>query len=330
MLRQVTVLLLLVFLGGQIQADNYKDPYTRDLLVLTGWFEGEFNNEEQIWFHRRSGTAGAAPTQIHMINKRVESNTLGEHVFYVEEYADNDPDNVIRQRWVTFTSDVTKGAIRMRQGFFKSPERYRGAYLDDKKLAGISPDDIFFVDGCDVFIRRVADQYQGAMEAKSCVFGDGDERRYSVHNITLSTSKFWRDDATYRVADDSFFKGTPPAQPTKFRRAKIFYCDFYTYKKNGQSQKLGTHRVHGQGGTARVSRGGDSVPLEILIRQKEYPYYSTRPDFIYYSVRNAGEARSIAFGVADADSRQFGLKSGDSGVFCHRLGYTFQQNVDEL
>ena len=34
------------------------DPLARDLLVLTGWFEGEFDNEEQRWFQAdpRSGT----------------------------------------------------------------------------------------------------------------------------------------------------------------------------------------------------------------------------------------------------------------------------------
>jgi len=311
-------------------ADDAYDPNTRDLLMIAEWFEGEFNNEEQVWFHRRSGAGGDEPTRLHVTNRRVDLDEFGEHVFYVEEYRDHDPDEVYRQRLVIFSSEGANGSIRMRQGFFRNPKSVLGAHADAALLEGLTEDDVLFLDECDVFFRRVADQYHGSMKSKTCVFGEGDERRYSVHEIILSESKFWRIDATYLTADDSFFRGTPPGTQSQLRRAKVFYCSFYFYGTNGETETVSELRVHGQGGTTTAVRSADGTTFEILIREKEYPYYATRPDFLYYSIRRFGENRSIAFGVTDPDARQFGTRAGEVGAFCYREGYTFREPVEML
>ena len=71
------------------------DPFARDLLVLTDWFEGEFDNEEQRWFQAdpRSNTPeDERHVRVHATHKRIEAPEFGEHVFYVEEYTNNDPE----------------------------------------------------------------------------------------------------------------------------------------------------------------------------------------------------------------------------------------------
>jgi len=326
----VPLTMLLVLAAAPASADDAYDPNTRDLLVIAEWFEGEFDNEEQVWFHRRSRADGEEPTRLHVSNRRVELDQFGEHVFYVEEYRDHNPEEVYRQRLVVFSSEGANGSIRMQQGFFKNPQAVLGAQTDTTLLDNLAEDDVLFLDECDVFFRRIADQYHGSMRPKACVFGEGDERRYSVHDIVLSASKFWRVDATYRVSDDSFFRGTPPGTESQLRRAKIFYCSFYFYGDDGNTETISDLRVHGQGGTVTAVRSADNATFEILIRDKEYPYYATRPDFLYYSIRRFGEHRSIAFGVTDPDSRQFGTRAGEVGAFCHREGYAFREPVEML
>lgn len=312
-------------------ADDAADPFARDLLILTDWFEGEFDNEEQLWFHTRSRAGGETPVRIHTAHKRVSLPSFGDHVFYVEEYKDHDPETVYRQRLVIFSSDTDKDAIRMQQGFFKKPDAVRGAHEDVSLVAGLTPDDILFIDECDVFLRRVADQFEGGMDEKACVFGEGDERRYSVHNVVLSKTKFWRDDTTFLVSDDSFFRGTAPGEPTELRRAKFYICDVYFYGEDRRQQQVVEDlRIHSQGGTGKAIRESDGQEFELLLREKEYPYYTSRPDFIYYSLRESGERLSTAYGVADPQSRQFGMNAGRVGAFCHLEGYAFRENYEEI
>ena len=103
-----------------VLADDAPDPFARDLLIMAEWFEGEFDNEEQLWFHQRSRAEGEPPVRIHTIHKRIDNAALGDIVFYVEEYRDNNPAEVIRQRVVTMDSDPLEEAIRIRQGFLSN------------------------------------------------------------------------------------------------------------------------------------------------------------------------------------------------------------------
>lgn len=330
-MRLSTILLLVSFAFLPARADDAENPLARDLLILADWFEGEFDNEEQLWFHARSRSKDETPVRLHTAHKRIELPSFGDHVFYVEEYKDNNPDAVIRQRLVTFETDLERGAIRMKQGFFRNADDVRGSHNELSKLSGLSTQDVVFLAECDVFIRRVADQFEGGMDARTCVFGSGEEQRYSVHNIVLSATKFWRDDSTYLVSDDSFFRGTRPGKPARLRRSRMYICDVYFYGEKPTDQQIVKDlRIHSQGGVGNAIRNADGQAFELLLREKEYPYYDTRPDFIYYSLRITGERRSVAYGVADPLSRQFGLNAGEVGAFCHLEGYTFRQLFEEL
>lgn len=308
------------------------DPFARDLLILTDWFEGEFDNEEQLWFQKdpRSNTDELSRHErMHTIHHRIDQPDFGNHVFYVEEYLDHDPANVFRQRLVTFRSDQESNAIRMQQGFFKKPEKFLGAQSNPKAFEGLSSADVLFLDECDVYWNRVAEQYEGKMKNKTCVFGEGEKRRYSVHNMVLSESKYWRVDSTFLVSDDSLHKGHAVDAPFKMRRAKQFQCQVIFRGENG-TQTLENLKLHSQGGSVDVKRDSDGAEFTILMRDKEYPFYTTRPDFIFLSVRKKGENTSLAYSVNDSNSRSLGMKMQELLVYCHLNGYEFREAYETL
>ncbi len=313
-------------------ADN--DSMTRDLLLLTDWFEGRFDNEEQRWFQEMEGYKGRTSEEfvrIHTMHKRVDLPQFGEHVFYVEEYRDSDPSQIIRQRLVIFSTDGETRQVRMQQGFFKSPTAYAGGYQEPDKLADLTPEDVSFIDTCDVTWKRVASQFEGSMAPKACVFGEGEDRRYSVHDMWLSPDKYWRVDATFRVSDDSHFAGAQRDKPYEMRRALPFNCSFYFFANNQfEGQVIEGLSLHSQGGTVTATRDSDGKAYEIFMREKEYDYYETRPDFIYFALREKGETRSVAFSVNDPDARTVGVRAESIGAFCHRDGYTFRQPLELL
>ncbi|MEM9532486.1 MAG: chromophore lyase CpcT/CpeT [Pseudomonadota bacterium] len=338
--RRGGLLLLALAWAGGVVADDAANPVARDLKILTQWFAGEFDNEEQVWFENdpRSATSETdRHLRIHTAHRRLDLPALGDHVFYVEEYRDNDPASVFRQRLVIFDALPTEGVIRMRQGFLRDAAAARGAHLAPEKLAGLTPDGVQFMkdidptSDCTVRWRRVADHYEGQMTEKTCQFGEGDERRYSVHNMVLSANKYWREDGSYFVADDRHKAGNQPGSYTQLRRARSYLCDFTFRGEDGRvSQTAAGLRLLNQGGQVEVTRESDGQRFTALLRNKEYPYYEERPDFLYFSFRETGAARSMVYTVNDADSRRFGFNTQGIGAHCHLEGYSFRESLTEL
>ena len=327
---------LMAVAGQPSHAQEYtvpRDPHARDLLILTEWFDGEFDNEEQLWYEadpRSQTPEEVRHERLHTMHRRLDLPAFGEHVFYVEEYKNNDPDEVIRQRLVIFSSEGLSGGIRMRQGFFKSPGDALGAQFDPDRLLGLSASDVSFLDECDVYWTRVADQFEGRMKPRACVFGEGETRRYSIHNMTLSETKYWRVDATRLTSDDSLHIGHPEDQPTRMRRADPFICEMNIRLDDGSSQRVDNLRLHSQGGTRRVVREDNGEEYILRLRDKEYPFYDTRPDFLFLAVRKANEQRSLAYTVGDPDSRRLGVSISGLLAHCYREGYSFRQPLEQL
>lgn len=337
---------LLAGSGYTALAEGY-DPQKRDIEILTQWFEGQFDNEEQVWFQNHPGSATPEEGRhgkVHMLHRRLDLPEFGDHVFYVEEYVDDDVTKIVRQRIVTFASDPASKSIRMKQGFLKDAQGAVGGYFDPGKLSSLTRADVFFMEDleptaqCDVFWTRVASQFEGKMPDKGCVFGEGDKRRYSVHNMILSEDKYWRIDATYLLSDNSFHAGSPGGRYHKMSRALPFLCSGRIFSNPDSTfddgttsiQTFGNKRLHSQGGTFTITRDSDGQTFEVLMRTKEYPFYNTRPDFLYFSLRKAGEQRSMAFSVNDTNSRVVGITLPGFSASCHRIGYDFRQKLEIL
>lgn len=306
------------------------DPNARDMLILTEWFEGEFDNEEQRWFHKRNGGEDEpAHRRLHAIHKRLDLPQIGEHVFHLQHYLDDDPNNVMRQRIGVFVSEPEGNVIRMKQGIYKDNDRSRDAHLNPDKLSGLTEDDIYFVEGCDLFWRREADQYVANMGPKACAFGESDLYRYSIHRWTLSKSKLWLVDSSFLMSDDSLHIGLPEDQPFRMRRAKTFICKV-TFRDNGESQTFEGLKIHSQGGLVWLKREFDGETLGFRIREKEYPFYDSLPDLLFYAVRKPGDDSSVVSSFHDIDSRRLGLSTDRIFSHCQRGGYEFREVLGAL
>ena len=328
----LAAVLLLISTAAQAAAPD-NDPFARDLLVLTGWFEGEFDNEEQRWFQAdpRSNTPeDERHVRVHATHKRIDAPNFGEHVFYVEEYTHDDPGRVYRQRLVIFSSAPEAGGIRMRQGFFHEPERFLGAQHNP---------------ACSTTSRRRTHSSwtsatctgsawpassKAACARKPAFSARASSAATPSHNLYLSESKYWRVDSTFLLADDSLHIGMPADQPFELRRAKQFVCNFTFDPRGPEPQEITGLRLHSQGGSFNVTRERDGSEFTVLMRDKEYPYYSTRPDFIYFSIRRKGEQASIAFTVNDPESRALAVNTGEFLASCYREGYEFRESLAAL
>lgn len=318
------------------------DPFARDLIILTNWFEGEFDNEEQIWFENypeQLKQGEEKHPRIHTMHRRINVPEIGDHVFYVEEYVANDPAQIVKQEIVTFRSDPEAGGIRMQVGRLRNAKNAQGGYHFPDRL-NLKKSDISFASNtnCDVLWRRDAAQFEGRIRDKKCQVDEKGKPQYSAYQSKLSENAYWRNEQKRLVSDNSLSFGFPDDRPYTLNRALPFTCNGRFFSDpaatfdSGKSpiQHFSNQRIHSQGGTFEVKRDNDGETFEILMRSKEYPFYTERPNFIYFSVRKAGEERSIVFSVHDALSRYVGVTLPGMSLYCYRVGYEFDEPLDTL
>lgn len=320
--------LLTLLCGGILSAAELEstDPYSRDVVMLTSWFGGEWDNDEQLWFE--SGRRANWPKErrhqrVHTLHRRADLPWLGKHVFYIEEYVDNDPAKVIRQRLVTFASDQQAGGVRSEIHFFRKPEQWLGAYASPGKLSTLKREDIYTQKGCHVLWKQEGEQYRGVIAQRECVLGEGAQQRWAQFEALLGKDKYWRVDRTLRLSDNSLHTGHIDEDPFRLRRAARFNCDvnfLVDYLKGpdpADQHEVGLS-IHAQGGEIRVVRKSTGVPYVLRLRQREYAYYTTDSDFMYLNFREEGKPFS-AYSLHDPDARFLGMNLNWMSVACRRV-----------
>jgi hypothetical protein len=93
----------------------------RELETLIATWPGDYDNREQLQFDADVGKRdmdSGGHLRVHSQIRRVQVPALGEYVLYVEEYEDNDPASIFRQRLYVLTADAAEQAIRVKMLFF--------------------------------------------------------------------------------------------------------------------------------------------------------------------------------------------------------------------
>ncbi len=317
---QLTLVISLISMQATIAEPLFDDgdPNVRDLGLIAQWFEGEYDNDEQLWVENRSdwwGKADEKHERIHAVHKRINADKVGKYVFYVEEYLDDDRSKVSRQRIVSFVSMKDKPGIIMKLYFIKDAEKYLIAGdSHEEVLANVTLESLFGLDGCDVIFQRNGEEFEGSMADKAWQFGKGDELRYSVHEMIISENEYWRVDRTFLVKDDSFFKGHPNAEPHKLRKVKFYTCDVSFYEKayympSEKDKSYKGLKVHDQGGTAYVLNPVDGKTYFIQLRNKEYPFYDLQEsNFFFLRLKEKGAQASTALAFAEPHAKKIGFQ----------------------
>ncbi len=302
------------------------DPNLRDLQLLAKWFEGAFDNDEQLWVENRSdwqGNPEEKHDRLHSMHKRVLADSIGNYVFYVEEFLNDDPKKISRQRLVSFESAVDTLGIIMKIYFLKDAPKFAlNAPTHGQAISNITKEDLFGLEGCDVIFQRIGDQFHGSMRNKTCQFGKDDALRYSVHDLILSKDKYWRVDRTFLVKDDSFWKGHPNNEPHKLRRVNYYTCDVSFYEKayylpSEKDKKYQGLRVHDQGGTAVVENPIDGKTYFIQLRNKQYPFYALEDsNFFFLRFKEEGAQASTALAFGEPMAKTIGFQMNWVSAVC--------------
>ena len=308
------------------------DPSTRDLQRVVAFFEGEFDNRDQVWVEtdaRSQVPEAERHERIHSTHLRLDLPEFGEYVFYVEDYRDDDPQKVFRQRLVTFESARYDGVL-MKLWFFKDPDAVRNSNRVAGDLERLTRADVTDIVGCDVYWLPQGDQYVGGMRSKACEWGEGRDRVYSQFDLVLAAESYWRLDRSFQAGSDKLVSGNPSGVPHKLNRARLFTCDvrfygdlrFYSGSPSGKRPILPDEEylalpIHNQGGSIQITRRKNGKRYTFRLNDKKHPYYETRSDFMFLSVSEEDDP-FIAYSLHDRTAAYFGLHLGWMLVACER------------
>lgn len=289
-----------------------------DMAEMLEWFEGRFDNDREVFFAESSGIPPEGRNgRIHSIFRRVDLPAFGEHVFYVEQYAGNDPANIYRQRIYTFSVDYQVNAIRLDIHAPHHPVSLRGAWRDASLLVGLTPADAVSYPGCEVYWRRRENQFVGETVRGACVVESRQSGRTLIieDDLVLTPNAIWIRDRA-QTTDGEYLYGNRLELPHRLVRVRAFECWVAVLRgashgESGEGQSdwqfLRNVWLHDQGGSAILTTD-EAAPrqIELRLRDVEWPARDRRGSLTLY-VHDAGDDRATSYAWGEAGAERLGI-----------------------
>lgn len=186
---------------GSVNAAESTDAVLADIDQL---LPGTYTNDVQL----ASADDRAEAFALTTIIKPMSNATLGETLYYLEEYKDNDPSAVTRIRIYSFLTEDS--GVRLRLLNPTDVEALHGAHADLSRAEQLTPEDIQLDrDGCMLDITRYNDTLVARMESGACDVLE----TWVDYELIIDQTGTWTCYARRQQADDSLAWLQMPAFP---------------------------------------------------------------------------------------------------------------------
>ena len=290
----------------------------KDFRTFLEWFPGRYDNDSQVLFDPAIGTPEDFRNgRIHSIFAPADLPAFGDHVFYVEQYSDNDPMKVYRQRIYVFTEDPDENAIKLVIYTPNDADAFLGAYRDTSVLEGLTPDQARTTPGCEVWWRRRENQFVGYMKDDACQIDSQrlGQRIVITDNLVLTERALWINDQA-RTVDGEYVFGNKGDIPHKLRKVRPFECWTAVMRGASHGDRAEGMRdwqfkrggwLHDQGGELHLTTDEDP-PREFFLklRDVEWTYGTRRPSLTLY-VHEKGDDRALSYAWTGGGSDRIGI-----------------------
>lgn len=138
---------------------------TAQLEQIAQWLPGEYDNVAQVETDRRQHRQPHEPLAIAIVP--IYAPLIGEHVFYFQEMAADDPRRVTAQRLLSF--EVSKdGRIVQSMWTFAEPLRWRDAHRNPEVFKSLQPHDFELLQGCEMLWTKDVERFSGSNDRERC------------------------------------------------------------------------------------------------------------------------------------------------------------------
>lgn len=306
--------------GASSAAQTPPPAIQDDLVLLTTWFTGRFDNHLQVWQAKGKNTPEELIHEhIHSIFARVEVPAFGPHVFYVKQYMDNDPKKTYRQRLYTFEPSPDQSAIVLRIFAFPDDAAYMDSHLDPSKLAGLTPDKVRATPGCEVYWKRQGDHFSGQTKEGACRIKSRRSGKMLIisDDLYLDEDEIWIHDRAVDTEGNYVF-GHKGNIPHKLRRAREFTGWAASRKTDAAEGAKGKDAYHFVGDLAFHDQGdrialvsSDGQDMGYTIELAQLVYDRTKVPVLKLAVYEKGEdKKSLAYVWANPEAERIGINLG--------------------
>lgn len=312
------ILLTLLVVGGPVCAQGQDShPSERDLMVMNELLPGQYDNWNQNYFDgRRKLAEPLRHERQHTQVARVNAPALGEHVYYVVDYRDNDPAKVTRRRVWSLTADPQAGAVRMKIFWIDDANsvRYSAGLTDAALWNNAKPQDFRYAVGCDVYWKKEAGQFAGASNPETCRFqsagsSGGRGEIFGDYRYTLAPSALWIYDAE-RDRRGNSLAGHPSGVAYQLQRAREFTCNADIPGVGGGAaipfERYSDLKLHDKGGVVWFkTREEKPRELGLTLSFVDWPLNNETGAFtrnalvLYVNERIDGQVKNLAYAGTD-------------------------------
>ncbi len=310
----LATLLLAAPLAAAAEAASDLD---RQLALLLAWFPGEWDNHEQHWQQAAVDKRDKPIERIHHVFVPVSVPAVGEHVFFVRQTLDDDPDKVFLQRLYAFSKNPPRGAIQMTIHSFKDEAKYADAWRVPAILEGLSKNALETRPGCEVYWTLQVDHFAGSMDSGACRFLSPSLGKEIVGNDTsrLSFDELWISDSA-KDAMGRPASGNPDGVPHRSRKVRYFE-GWAAIKRGGKDAPADSRDWIGMRGILLHNEGdrvqvvdADGKPVGYTVELARLTYQNTRAPILKLGVIDDATGKTVAYTWNEPDGTRLGINLG--------------------
>ena len=134
------------------------------LTQIEGWLPGHYDNRAQVATDHKHG--GLVHPAVSVVIVRVDSLTVGQKVYYMEESDTDDPQHLTAQYILSF--EIVKDRIVEAVWSLAEPKRWRNGAEQPELFSSLQPPDLKLLTGCSLEWKKTDEGFEASNDQKLC------------------------------------------------------------------------------------------------------------------------------------------------------------------
>ncbi len=291
----------------------------RELEYLMTIWKGEYDNVEQLDFDKalkKTTPQEGGHLRMHSFVERVDLPGFGDNVIYVEEYKDNNPNELSRQCLYELKPDEAAKAIRIKVHHFKTFNPRKSLKKNLDFLKDLNPDSALLEQGCDILMQREGMAFVGKTEVKNCIQDSSSPMLNLDYQIRVTENEYWFGVVKYDKGSAARLGDERQLSPYKLEKARCFACMIDFPKEKGGRPVVTKHyiKIHDQGGKFEFDYG-DGRHM-ILGMRNTWSFGMQRETFVIFIQEGSQQGPTLIYSWGEPGADRIGFNPGWIRVQC--------------
>jgi CpeT/CpcT family (DUF1001) len=264
--------------------------------------------------------------RVRTVTAAVPLPWLGAHVLYLEEFLEDDPQQLRRQLLIVLEAAPQPAhAVRAHLYTFREPRRW--AHLEHRPglESRLSARDVVGDSGCDLLLERSGEQFRGGTVGRRCIDTSFTSSRYLDYQLVIGADVYWYRRRLLRSVDGELQEELIGFNRFEPNEAQLFTCRI-AWSASGDAHDLHallTLDLYESGGSGRFVTP-DGRTLQLTLHGRDWPYTQEENALLLQLQEGAGGG-PLATAWAQSDAQQIELALGWLEVRCGALAPQSQE-----